>query len=77
MKELQIAVLTATLQKLSQPYAVHGDSLTITPTSSRLLDILPGDHIDVNGTVQLVIDLKEFDLVAWITRVVIQLKEKI
>lgn len=77
MKELQIAVLTATLQKLNQPYAVHGDSLTITPTSSRLMEILPGEWVNQDGMVQLVLDIKEFDLVGWITTVVMQLEENI
>jgi hypothetical protein len=51
--ELTIAVL----EQLKQPFQVTSDRLIVQPTSSPLLECLPGDWVNTDETTELHIDL--------------------
>ena len=51
--ELTIAVL----EQLKQPFQITSDKLIITPTSSQMLETLPGDWFDTDDSTELHIDL--------------------
>ena len=56
-----IAILLQLLKKLEQPYVYSGNTLIISPTSSPMLEILPGEWVDTETSVNLHLDLTTFD----------------
>lgn len=73
-----IAILTALLQKLEQPYTIEDNILIIEPTSSQMLEILPGKHVSVgDGYTNLHVDLNTIDTIEWMSRVCKSLAETI
>jgi hypothetical protein len=67
---LHLPILTALLQKLKQPYTVDGNVLIVTPTSSPLLEILPGEWIDEDDTTSKRIDLDSFDVIEYMAEII-------
>lgn len=70
-----IAILTALLQKLEQPYTIEDNLLIIEPTSFPMLEILPGEWIDHEATIHLHVDLNTFDAIEWMSGVCKSLAE--
>ena len=56
-----IAILLQLLKKLEQPYVYSGNTLIISPTSSPMPEILPGEWVDTETSVNLHLDLTTFD----------------
>jgi len=56
-----IAILLQLLKKLEQPYVYSGNTLIISPTSSPMLEILPGEWVDTEISTDLYLDLTTFD----------------
>lgn len=71
------AILTALLQKLEQPYTVEDNMLIIEPTSSSMLEILPGKHVSVGDGYNLHVDLNTIDTIDWMSGVCKSLAETI
>jgi hypothetical protein len=72
-----IAILTALLQKLEQPYTIEDNMLIIEPTSSPMLEILPGEWVDHEATIHLHVDLNTLDVIEWMSGVCKSLAETI
>jgi hypothetical protein len=77
MKEYQLAVLTALLQKLDVEYMVSENTLTIKPRAASQMSIFPGEGIELYSNSILVLNLKEFDLIQWIASIVNRLEQAI
>lgn len=77
MQDINLAVLTASLQKLNVPYTVSGDTLSITPTSSPQMEILPGEWTSSEDNTLLLLNIKEFDVIEWIAKLVTELEKTI
>lgn len=77
-KDMNIAILTALLQKLEQPYTIEDNILIIEPTSSSMLEILPGKRVSVgDGYTNLHVDLRNFNVIDWMSGVCKSLAETI
>lgn len=72
-----IAILTALLQKLEQPYTIEDNMLIIEPTSSPMLEILPGDWVTTDEVTELHVDLNTIDTIEWMSGVCKSLAETI
>jgi hypothetical protein len=70
-------ILTAMLQKLEQPYTIEDNMLIIEPTSSPMLEILPGEWINNEDNTLLKVDLSTFDAIDWMSGVCKSLAETI
>lgn len=70
-----IAILTALLQRLEQPYTIEDNMLIIEPTSSSMLEILPGKRVDCEAAVHLHVDLNTIDTIEWMSGVCKSLAE--
>jgi hypothetical protein len=77
MENVTNAILTALLQKLGQPYTIEGSVLIINPTSSPLLEILPGEWVNTEDTTQLHVDLNTFDAIDYMTGIINSLAKTI
>jgi hypothetical protein len=71
-------ILTAMLQKLEQPYTIEDNMLIIEPTSSPMLEILPGEWVDrEDDSTLLHVDLGNFNVIDWMSGVCESLAETI
>jgi hypothetical protein len=57
MKELELTI--AVLEQLKQPFEITSEKLIIKPTSSPMLECLPGDWFLTDSSTELHIDLIE------------------
>jgi hypothetical protein len=57
MTDLELTI--AVLEELKQPFHITSEKLVIIPTSSPLLEMLPGDWFDTDSSTELHIDLIE------------------
>lgn len=57
MTELELTI--AVLEQLKQPFHITSEKIILTPTSSPLLECLPGDWFDTDDSTELHIDLIE------------------
>lgn len=72
MKDLQIAVLTGTLQELGVKYTVYGNTVIIKAHSEYQAKTLPGTlHWKADGP-EVQIELGTFDLIKWISNLIIE-----
>jgi len=60
------------LKRLEQPYSsVEDDIIIINPTSSFMLEVLPGRMLETDNSTLLIIDLKqEIDFVEYIAQLI-------
>ena len=77
MSAINTGILTGLLQKLEQPYTIEDSTLIIKPTSSPMLEILPGEWVDHEATIHLHVDLSTFDAIDWMSGVCKSLAETI
>ena len=77
MLNMNTPILTALLQKLEQPYTIDGNTLIINPTSSPMLEILPGEWINTDDATLLHVDLNTFDAIEYIAGIANSLSETI
>jgi hypothetical protein len=76
MSAINTGILTGLLQKLEQPYTIEDNMLIIEPTSSTMLEILPGEWVDYRFY-NLRVDLSTFDAIDWMSGVCVSLAEHI
>jgi hypothetical protein len=63
--------ITSVLYRLEQPFTIIGNSIIITPTSSALLETLPGNWVSNSENTQLIIDFDaEIDFVEYIAQLI-------
>jgi hypothetical protein len=74
---LNISILTALLQKLEQPYTIEDNLMIIEPTSSQMLETLPGEWVDADRTTHLHVDLTTFDVISYMAETINQFAETI
>jgi hypothetical protein len=74
---LNLSILTALLQKLEQPYSIEDNILIIQPTSSPLLESLPGEWVNTDTTTFLHVDLTQFDIIAYMAQTINSLSKTI
>jgi hypothetical protein len=74
---LNISILTALLQKLEQPYTIEDNLMIIEPTSSPMLETLPGEWVDADTTTHLHVDLTTFDVISYMAETINQFAETI
>ena len=74
---LNISIFTALLQKLEQPYSIEGNLMIIEPTSSQMLETLPGEWVDADTTTHLHLDLNQFDVIDYMAQTITLLSETI
>ena len=55
----QLELTIAVLEQLKQPFEITSEKLIITPTSSPMLECLPGDWFLTDSSTELHIDLIE------------------
>ena len=77
MLNMNTTILTALLQKLEQPYTIDGNALIINPTSSPMLEILPGEWVNTDDTTLLHVDLNTFEAIEYIAGITNSLAETI
>ncbi len=74
---LNISILTALLQKLEQPYTIEDNTLIIKPTSSPLLESLPGEWVNTDTTTFLHVNINQFDVIAYMAQTINSLSKTI
>ena len=74
---LNLSIFTALLQKLEQPYTIEDNTLIIMPTSSQFLEVLPGEWIHSDTTINLSVDLNQFDVIDYMAESILLLTETI
>lgn len=67
------------LKQLNQPFEITSQTLIITPTSSPMLECLPGTWVDTNESTQLHIDLLEGPFITpeYVARFIMKVASKI
>jgi hypothetical protein len=70
-------ILFKLLKKLEQPYTYSGNTLIIYPTSSPMLEILPGEWVSTDETTELHVDLTTFNSVDYMAGIINSLAKTI
>ena len=65
------------LETLEQPYTLNGTTLIIQPTSSPLLEILPGDWVSTEDSTELHLDITTFDFIKYVAKKITSLADTI
>jgi len=65
------------LENLEQPYTLNGTTLIIYPTSSPMLEILPGNWVSTEDSTELHLDTTTFDFIKYVAKRIISLADTI
>ena len=65
------------LETLEQPYTLNGTTLIIQPTSSPLLEILPGEWVSTEDSTELHLDINTFDFINYVAKKITSLADTI